>query len=101
MRKEITEFIANCNENTPINKLKEICESGEELNEMLTACLSLIKNHSANDDQVPVKWKEAALTEFENVPKEKITSATIQKKFGIGFDIAWRLKDWLIKVKQV
>lgn len=99
MRKEITEFIANCNENTPIDKLKDICESEKELNEVLTVCLSLIENHSASDDEIPLKWKKAALMEFENVPKEKITSAMIQKKFGISYHISWRLRDWLIKVK--
>lgn len=101
MRKEIIEFIANCNKDTPIDKLKDICESKEELNEILAVCLSLIENHSVNDDEIPLKWKEAAIKEFENVPKEQITCAIIQRKFGIGFNIAWRLKDWLIKVKQV
>lgn len=101
MRKEIVEFIADCNKDTPIDKLKDICENEEELNEALKVCLSLIENHSVSDDEIPSKWKESALKEFESTPTNQITCAIIQKKFGVSYHIAWRLKDWLIKVKQV
>lgn len=100
MRKKIIKFIANCNENTSIDKLKRICMSKDELNFALSTCISLIQNHTVDDDEITKKQKAVALREFENTPKEKITPALMQKRLGIGFGLAWRLNDWLVKTKQ-
>lgn len=93
-------FIASCNAQTPIDTLKDVCAHGEDLNKTVTTCLSLIENHSAKDDEIPSKWKESALKEFESTPTDQITCVIIQKKFGISYHIAWRLRDWLVKEKQ-
>lgn len=99
MRRKIIKFIANCNGKTRIDKLKRICTSEDELNFALSACLSLIQNHTDSDDEIPTKWKTLALQAFETVPKEKITCPLIQKELGVGFNVAWRLKDWIVKTK--
>lgn len=93
-------FIASCDAQTPIDTLKAVCEHGEDINKTVATCLSLIENHFAKDDEISSKCKESALKEFESTPTDKITCAIIQKKYGISYHIAWRLRDWLVKEKQ-
>lgn len=99
MRKKIKDFIARCNGKTTISELQEVCLNEKELKQILKAYSEKNEKKHDNDYELPRELKETALKAFENVPKEEVTCLNIQKKFQVGYGIAWRLKEWLLQVK--
>ena len=51
------------------------------------------------DEQLSLAWKKKALDAFAFMPIEKITTMKIQIKLQVGYHLALKIKDWLVRIK--
>ena len=51
------------------------------------------------EEKLSLAWKKKALDAFAFMPIEKITTMKIQIKLQVGYHLALKIKDWLLKVK--
>ena len=51
------------------------------------------------EEKLSIVWKKKALDAFAFMPIEKITTMKIQIKLQVGYHLALKIKDWLVRIK--
>ena len=52
------------------------------------------------EEKLSLAWKMKALDTFAFTPIERITTMKIQIKLQVGYHLALKIKDWLVRIKD-
>ena len=51
------------------------------------------------EEKLSLVWKKKALDAFAFTPIKRITTIKIQIKLQVGYHLALKIKDWLVRIK--
>lgn len=81
---------------TPIEKLAELCNSMEDLRNLLKQCD--VKETAADDIPISPEMLQEAISKTEHL--KTVTRADLQKQLGIGYPKAAKLYELITNLKN-
>lgn len=81
---------------TPIEKLAELCNSMEDLSNLLKQCD--VKETAADDIPISPEMLQEAISKTEHL--KTVTRADLQKQLGIGYPKAAKLYELITNLKN-
>ncbi len=106
MRKELVEYAKTVYMDTPLTEIQKHVRDMDELRYVMQQAQ---KNGREREENFPFSNEPEITEELKTLAKEKfkgrdltsLKTSTVQKELGVGYSIAWRLKEYLKNEKNL